>query len=190
MVKMNIGIDIDGTIAEFAGTYLDIVNEKYNTSIEKNELREHDLYKLLGLPPDVAGIELGLTLSKDLPLIEDAKDVINRLHEYNRIIIITARSKDFEGFTKKWLENKGIKYHKLYFAEEGKKGEIEPLDILIEDNIKEVIHNIGKVNHMLLFDQPWNKSINVGNHFTRVHTWKEIYEQIKGIGEDETINKR
>lgn len=187
---MNIGIDIDGTIADFSTTYLDIVNKKFNTSLEKSQLREHDLYKLLGLPVNEAGIELGLTLSKDLPLIEGAKDVIERLYEYNRIIIITARSRDFEGFTKKWLESKDIKYHKLYFSKEGKKGEIEPLHILVEDNIKEVIHNIGKVDHLLLFDQPWNKSLNVGNYFTRVHTWKEIYEQIKGIGEDERTKKR
>jgi uncharacterized HAD superfamily protein len=56
-----------------------------------------------------------------------------------------------------------------------------PIDLAVEDNLEEAIELTRKVKHVLLFDQPWNKTKNVKDLIKRVYNWFEVYEEIQKV---------
>ena len=118
----------------------------------------------------------------------DAKKYIDKLKKDGHYIyIITGRDNgeysDPYNNTKKWLDDKSIKYDKLILTNAYKNDEHEKSEKCIENNIDVMIDdsvNICKdcINYgitTLLMDTPYNRQIN---DITRVHNWKEIYDYI------------
>ncbi len=118
----------------------------------------------------------------------DAKKYIDKLKKDGHYIyIITGRDNgeysDPYNNTKKWLDDKSIKYDKLILTNAYKNDEHGKSEKCIENNIDVMIDdsvNICKdcINYgitTLLMDTPYNRQIN---DITRVHNWKEIYDYI------------
>ena len=118
----------------------------------------------------------------------DAKKYIDKLkNDGHYIYIITGRDNgeysDPYNKTKKWLEDKSIKYDKLILTNAYKNDEhgkskkcIENnIDIMIDDSVDICKDCINYGITTLLMDTPYNKQ---SNDITRVHTWKEIYNYI------------
>ena len=118
----------------------------------------------------------------------DAKKYIDKLkNDGHYIYIITGRDNgeysDPYNNTKKWLDDKSIKYDKLILTNAYKNDEHGKSEKCIENNIDIMIDdsvNICKdcINYgitTLLMDTPYNRQIN---DITRVHNWKEIYDYI------------
>jgi uncharacterized HAD superfamily protein len=64
----------------------------------------------------------------------------------------------------------------------GKKSLAEfSVDLVVEDSLEEALELTKKVNHVLLFDQPWNKTKNVKGLIKRVYNWSEVYEEVQKI---------
>lgn len=62
---------------------------------------------------------------------------------------------------------------------EGTKHEIEEnFDVIIDDHLEEIINWIGKVSLVLVYNYPWNKSINIKNNFERIYIWEDILERL------------
>lgn len=118
----------------------------------------------------------------------DAKKYIDKLkNDGHYIYIITGRDNgeysDPYNNTKKWLDDKSIKYDKLILTNAYKNDEHGKSEKCIENNIDIMIDdsvNICKdcINYgitTLLMDTPYNRQ---NNDITRVHNWKEIYDYI------------
>lgn len=177
---MKIGIDIDGVIADFVTSFRALVKEKYNIEFGYEDIREHDLYKVLGINEKEA-IELILeTFDFDLNTQPDAPESIRKLSEIHEIVLVTARPQQTEEITKKWLEKKGIPYNKLIIVTEGNKHETEKegFDVIIDDHLKEIVRWSEKVPLVLVYNHPWNKSLNIKNNFERVFSWEDILEKL------------
>jgi uncharacterized HAD superfamily protein len=172
---MNIGIDIDGVIANFVEEFIKIVKEKYHVNISESDIIYHDLYQVLGISKLETGKLIDETLHRNLNIITDADKYINLLAENNEIYILTARNID-KNITEKWLKNHKIKFNDLIIFKEGDKNFCEKkLDVIIDDNLKEAIGFFEKCGKILIFDHPWNRSLNINNSFYRVKSWHEIY---------------
>ncbi|KPV63225.1 MAG: 5' nucleotidase, deoxy (Pyrimidine), cytosolic type C protein (NT5C) [Candidatus Bathyarchaeota archaeon BA2] len=177
---MKIGIDIDGVISNFVKTFARIVKNKYEIALKEEEIFCHDLFQVLGIPEEEAKELIRETLTQDLTLIPRARWGINELKQEHEIYLISARFKDLTTITENWLKSKKIPYDKILYLDEGNKHQASlQLDVIIEDNLKDAIGWLGKVKEILIFDHPWNRSLDVKKSFHRVRNWSEIVEFVK-----------
>ena len=180
--KMKIGIDIDGVISDFVKTFALVVKKKYRISLREEEIFCHDLFQVLGIPKEEAIELIRETLIKDLTLIPGAHQGMNQLKQEHEIYLLSARFKDLATITQNWLKRKKIPYDEILYLEEGNKHQVNlQLDVLIEDNLKDAIGWLGKAKAILIFDHPWNRSLDVKKSFHRVHNWSEIVEFVKKL---------
>ena len=193
---MNIGIDIDGVLAdiepyvfEYGSKLLydkgrsleDIDREKYETYeiFKWNRDDEHEFWD-----------KYMFNYYTKAPARIFASEVIKKLKKHgHNIYIITARGiseKELYSYlkdiTKKWLKENDIYYDEIFFEKDKKKIINENnIDLMIEDYEK----NIKKIEedcNIIVFDCIYNK--NIKNH-QRVNSWYEILYLIENnkIGE-------
>ena len=69
----------------------------------------------------------------------------------------------------------GIKYRELVHLQEGQKFVPERgFDVVVDDHLREVIGFTGKASNIIVFDHPWNQSLNVRGLFHRAYTWADV----------------
>lgn len=176
---MNIGIDIDGVIADFVEEFIKVIKERYDFDLKEKEIIYHDLYQVLGITKSESLELINETLNRDLNIIKDADIYIDLLSMKNDIYILTARNINLTSI-EKWLKKHNIKYNDIVVFEEGGKNFCDKkLDVIIDDNLKEAIGFIGKCEKIIIFDHPWNQTLDIHNSFYRVSNWYEIYEILK-----------
>jgi uncharacterized HAD superfamily protein len=131
---MILGIDIDNTITNTAPLVMDYIR-KYSPELEMSDIHNLDNPKMLKFFHTYLE-----DIFKNVTLKDNAKEVINHLHELGyKIIIITARgdrlNRDYFEVSYNYLSNQGINFDKLV-AKSGKKGidaKRENVDIFIDD---------------------------------------------------------
>jgi hypothetical protein len=180
---MNLGFDIDGVISNFTERFKEVVQQHYGISLTENNMYCYDVDLVLGIPKeDVANI-VDETLRSNLPLVPLAKETLDKLHsEGHRIYLLTARSNALISSTSTWLKEKGIPYDEIYFLAMGKKRLADVhVDLVVEDSLEEALELTKKVKNVLLFDQTWNRTVNVKGLLKRVYSWPQIYEEIQKL---------
>jgi uncharacterized HAD superfamily protein len=180
---MNLGFDIDGVISDFVTTFIKLVHEKYGVTLTEEEIYCHDLNLVLGITKKERNGLITETLKQDLPLNKGAKETIEKLSsEGHKIYLLTARFDALAKVTNDWLKRKGIPYTELLQLTEGEKylANIN-LDIVVEDCLQDALEWSQKVKTILMYDHPWNKTLNVNNLIKRVYSWDEIYEEIQRL---------
>lgn len=179
---MRIGVDIDGVIFHFIKGFLSVVNEEYGLELEESDIQTHDLFQVLGIPKKKTNDLIRKTLMRDLELIPRAKESLECLSQRHEIIILTARFPDLLEVTKHQLADKGIQYDRILCLSEGNKHRSNiDLDVIIEDNFEDAMGWVGKAKLVLVFDHPWNKSLNVAGLFKRVRSWGEVVQTINDL---------
>lgn len=181
---MRIGVDLDGVISDFVSTFIRVVDEKYGVKLDPSQIYVHDLFLVLGITEDDALSLILETLSRDLDVFEGAREALVQLKTNHEIIIITARPAQTYEMTKKWLEQKNIPHDKLHYLVEGNKHQKElGLDVFVDDHLKEIIRFYGKAKKLIIFDHPWNKSLNVLRLFERAKNWNEVVHIIESMSD-------
>lgn len=177
---MKIGIDIDGVISDFVTTFRKVVKDKYGIEFAYEDITQHDLYKVLGIDKDEAKQLIYETFDHDLGFQAGAIEGIKELHKHHEIVLVTARTVKKRELTERWLSKHAIQYHKLVFLEEGSKHSLENegFDAIIDDHLEEIVNWMGKIPLVLVFNHPWNKSVNIKNNFERVYDWSGILERL------------
>lgn len=186
---MVIGIDMDDTICS-TNERIIVEADKYDKEVlggtgVKN-VKAYEFNDMLGWAPEMKGqffkdrLEyiMGGALIKD-----DAKRVINKLHDNGaRIVIISFRKakyiKDPYKLTKDWLDDNGVKYDKIYVDTGSKVDEClnEKVTLFIDDKEShcEEVRDAGI--DVLLFTNEYNKE---ETRFDRVNTWNEVEKYIE-----------
>ncbi len=182
MSKLNICIDIDGTITD-PYHFIPYLNELYNKNITNEECNTvfwEDLYN----------VKMELMLKEfhsrymhayeEALLIDEAKSIINKLKEDHNLYFVTARSPHLEDVTKKWLVDNGvldIDVHLLGSDEKIEKAKELDCNIFIEDNPSNAVNLAGEGMKVLLIETNYNKDVDHEN-ITRVNNWSEINDFI------------
>lgn len=193
---MNIGIDIDDTIAK-TSEETDIYAKEYTEKVLK---RKFEFKKIEILDPMWARHLYGWSDEEDknfwnlyyekvmenVKPKEDAIEIINELSKENNIIIITARWDRESGIiaeiTKNWIEKYNIKNDKLFI------GHLDKRDIVKENNIELFIDDSFKTCKQIseigvrtfIMNSRINKEME-DDKLERVFSWKEIAEKIKEV---------
>ena len=180
---MNLGFDIDGVISDFVKTFSELAESKYGIKLNEAEIYCHDLNLVLGIIKNERNQLIMETLKKDLSLNHGAKETLEKLYsEGHKIYLLTARFGVLAKVTKDWLKRKGIPYTKLLQLTEGEKYNANVnLDLIVEDCLQDALEWSQKVKNILVYDHPWNKTLNVNNLIKRVYSWDEIYEEVQRL---------
>ena len=169
---MKIGIDIDNTIVKtFFKTSL-ICEKLYNKSMD--DLDKISQYEFSALHEK--------EIFDNLPLEDDAKDIINKLYnEKNEIYFITSRCdrrvNNIEKRTISYLKKEGILYTDIFFGSDFKYDIYKKLslDVMIDDDY-DVYEKIANNNgNCILYEGVLNKN----KEGYKADNWKEIYNIIK-----------
>ena len=181
---MNLGFDIDGVIADFSQALLETIMKNYGLALKKTDIYCFDLNVVLGITRSEGKQLIIEVLQKDLPLNVGAKETLERLsQEDHNIYLLTSRYDILRDVTQSWLKEKGVPYTQLHLLNEGKKylAKVDPLDLIVEDSLEEALGWTQKVKNVLVYDQPWNKTLNVKNLTKRVYNWDEIYDEVQQL---------
>ena len=179
---MKIGVDIDGVIADFVGSFLPLLNKYCECKLE--DIINYDFEK---------NININITqeenkklwkeieknrIFKELKLIKGCQAALKKISKGNTIIQISSRKKKVHIDTVKWLRKNKIPFAKLELVDniKSKVSKMIGCDIILEDNL-EVARMLGaKGKLVLLFVYPWNI---ISRNVMRVKNWTQAEQQIE-----------
>ena len=180
---MNLGFDIDGVISIFVETFIKLVKKKHDVILKETDIYCHDLNLVLGISKKESYQFIRETLKEDLTLNYGAKETLKKLSiGGHKIFILTARPHDLAEVTKAWLKKKDIPYTKIVQLNEGEKylAKVD-LDLIVEDNLEDALEWSQRVESILVYDHPWNKTLNIKRLIKRVYSWDEIFQEIQRL---------
>lgn len=177
---MKIAIDIDGVVTDFVSTFRQVVREAYDRELRYEDIYVHDLFLVLGVTEERAIELIRKTLSLDLVPMPGALDGLARLSESHEVVLVTARPPDMMGITAEWLRRHKVPHHGLINLREGEKhGHGDEFDVVIDDHLRELVGFVGKAKKLIIFDHPWNRTLNVEGLFYRARGWSEVVRIIE-----------
>ena len=183
MKQLKLGIDIDGCVADFVGTFLNIYNFAYNTSFLRKDITQYDIAKALGEPPErVYSMIFKMQTSgvyDILATIPEARKYLHRLKNDGHKLDYISDRINASG-TINWFRDNNIPYDRLFLVKE-KLQVFKELgtDLVIEDKPSTVINCASNGIESLLIDAPYNRGVpNINGLITRVTSWEEIYDFI------------
>lgn len=186
---MVIGIDMDDTICS-TNELIIVEADKYDKEVlggtGVKDVKAYEFNDMLGWPPEMKGQffkdRLEYIMSSAV-IKEDAKEVINRLHDKGcKIIIISFRKakylKDPYMLTKTWLDENGVKYDKIYVDTGSKVDEcIESKVNLFIDDKESHCEEVSEAGiDVILFTNAYNTE---ETRFVRKDNWKDIEKYIE-----------
>ena len=186
---LKIGVDVDGVLADQITGISKRSSKKIGVSFTYGDVTEWE-YKIG--PSDIAKeIEEALlndpSYATEMAIHRGAKDAIETMWKKNWITIITARPRQVDFLTTKWLNKQEIQYDEYINSRTAEKSS-HGVDVLIDDylgNIKKLLQNTAQ--YAILFDRPWNQKrvelkpwIKKGRLFI-VKSWHEIPPIIETI---------
>lgn len=178
---MKLGFDIDGVIANFSQPLLQTIKKNYGLTLTEKDITSFSLSILLGITRAEETQLITDILYKDLPIYPGARETLEQLsREGHDIYLLTGRYGRLREVTQIWLKDKGVPYNELHLLEMGKKYQvnISGLDVIVEDSLEEALEWTNRVKMVLVYDHPYNQSLNIKNLTKRVYSWNEIYGEI------------
>ena len=178
MIKLNICIDIDGTITS-PYHFIPYLNELYNKSITEEECNTINWESLYGIKMDTMINEFHekyMHSYQEAKVVEKAKDIIMALKQNHNLYFVTARDEKLTDITKNWLDENGFNEIDVYLL--GSDYKIEKAKelechIFIEDNPSNALQLVNEGMKVLLINTNYNKDIEHEN-IIRVNDWTDI----------------
>jgi len=189
---MKIGIDFDEVIAEFIDKLLEHYNGSSGKSLRKEDFSSYNLWEMWGGTREEA-IKI-VDEFHDSPLFseinpsERALEAIDALLKNNELFIITARPARFKTKTEEWLRKHlpDKNFHVVYSGDFHKEQASTKAQIckelgvtlMIEDSPHTALDCINNNIKVILFNKPWNKSLE-HKEVVRVNNWEEALIEIE-----------
>lgn len=187
---MRIAIDIDDTLGNFSDTLFKYALE-YDKKLRSNGVINDSKYVVDG-KFDWTKKETDYFYKNYIELVghnlvpfKNAKEVIDKLRdEGNKIIIISARSKDYIDaykMTLEWLKRYEINIDEIYLGFEDKALKAKELDIdVFLDDRPSICKRVSAMGiKTYIYDSKYNHNY-VLDGVERVSNWDEFYSKVKG----------
>jgi uncharacterized HAD superfamily protein len=186
--RLTIGLDIDGVIVDFAAVMLPLLSEVCHRKVTAQDICTYDITECLNLDDESAEYvwrqTLGTELLMEAPPVDGAVDGLLSL-DGHEIWIITGRPSTLRDLTETWLSLRNIRYDRIIFDRVINKMMVGPeFDVFVEDFLEgaRVIAEAGVFT--LLFNQPWNQSLDLPDNCLRVYDWPailKIIDELQGV---------
>jgi len=161
-IRLNIGVDVDGVLADQISDVLPIVKQQFGVSLTYDQITDWRLpIKDTDIAKEIIAAQGDKNYVMKMRPHQGVKRVLRFLKQHHQITVITARGGD-AGFTwtAEWLRKHKIPFDEVIASNEARKSE-HRTDVLIDDyigNILEFLMNSRGV--AVLVDQPWNRNRN------------------------------
>lgn len=185
MKKLNICIDIDGTITE-PYYWLDCCNKHFKTNITEKDITKYSISEVMGVSEESYSEfyeKYKYEIHSTQKLRDDVKLIIDKLMPFSNLHFVTAREKDLTLITHEYLRKNSIYYDNLFLlGSHYKVNKAKELscDIFIEDNYKNAIELSEAGFYVLLLDTNYNRE-PLNSNIKRVYNWIEVYKNIKNL---------
>lgn len=182
MKKLNICVDIDGTMTE-PYYWLKAANAWFKTNVQPDEVREYDIHTVLGIKReaylafyDIFGEELHRS-SKPRPR---ASSVLHKLSQQHNIYYVTARQSIMETVTLEWFKAHNMPEAPLYLLGTHHKSDMAKelkCDVFIEDRYENAIELAMSGTPVLLMDTTYNRFPTILD-IERIFNWTDAERNI------------
>jgi 5'(3')-deoxyribonucleotidase len=184
-----IGIDMDGTIADFIGGFVRAANNKYGSpgnNIKRTDITEYNLKTVLNKKFPISKEEKNLLENLIQPefftyldIFPEVVETLKQLNKKNKIIII-SRAINFYNCTSektRWLKHhlKDINYDIIYVDSSSNKTLIN-VDYMVDDDPKVISKLTTQTG--IMTEQPWNLKYRQENRVISVDNFSKVKEYI------------
>lgn len=198
MAKKIIAIDIDEVLSPLHDLFFAHHNEVYGTNYPiRDPEGGYFIHEYSDEPKDellkrIKNFVVGEAFKNVQPL-EYAVEVLSRLKENFKLVIITSRQDFYHDITYDWLSKHFPEvFFEIRFTEyiQGKGARIPKSEIckelgaefIIEDNLEAVLGCAAAgVTSLLFGDYPWNKAQTIPKNVVRVTDWRAVEEYFSGL---------
>ncbi len=192
---MNIGVDMDEVLAELLEAYLKYHNHNYDTKVQKKDMFSYSFEEVLGGTHQENKQRILDFFKSDffhkIKPVSGSLKAIPVLAQNHQLSIITARPHIIRLQTEEWLQQHFPDcFHSINLTNQwhgegtkhlkSKVGREHKIEMMIDDSLNHVQDCASQGIYTLLadFQYPWNKSVTLPKNSKRVHSWKEIVEEI------------
>lgn len=148
---MKIALDLDGVTIDTITAWL----EQYHPNYTKDDMYKYNIWEIVeGCDKEQFFNEFGRLDPRGINLTDGAYHSILRIAEKHDVFFLTSKSERAQKWTEIVLRREGLGHIFLVnnWLEEKKKEEYD-FDILLDDSP----YNVS--DRMIIFDQPWNRSL-------------------------------
>jgi len=188
---MIIAVDLDDVLADTLHHFIEFHNKKYKTKLKFEDFKSYALHDIIGLTEEEEAKRLELfdksKFFEALKPIPYSQEAVAKLSKKHKLIIITARTKNVEKRTIKWVKAYFPRIRDINFISSSYMGFVKTkaevckeigADIIIEDKKSFIFECAREGVKVLLYDYPWNKDVKENSLITRVSSWKDILEKL------------
>ncbi len=197
-MKKIIGIDIDGVLTHEKENGNNIWQMKLAEYLDKDITRSKDEYnfkKAFNLTDrELEGfIDKHLAnIYKNLKPAPGALDTLLKLRKLDfKIILITAREKEYKKITENWLVKYNIPYDSLYHEDNKAPLALDNnIQLFIEDNKNNALQLLKNNIPVILINKYHNQNIKEKENIYRVNNWQQIANiicELYDIGDKQLI---
>ena len=183
MQKLNLCIDIDGTVTE-PYYWLERANKYFGRQVNPEDVTAYEIHKVLDIDEGDYNefYDLyGKLLHKEAEARFGASEVIKKLYHHHNIHFVTAREEKMRDVSLEWLKDHQIPLDTISLLgshyKAGKAGELNS-DIFIEDCYNNALQLSKAGFDVLLVDCSYNKG-SLPHNVSRVKNWFEIMKFVE-----------
>ncbi len=197
---VNIGIDIDGVLADSVPSFLQLLNLLHGKQWTPADITTYRFEDALGINEDDAAHFWKLFARQGgwsrIKPVRGAVEFTARLAKKHAIILITGRPRHYvEIETKAWLRQHKIAYDELIFIDRLNKLQASQqagrrLDLFIEDSYEYGRPLADAGIPLLLIDYPWNRDIAPHPCIRRIRALADAHKIIAELEEQARVIKK
>ena len=185
-MRLQIGFDLDGVLAEFIDYFLGWHNGEYGTLLRREDVREAGLLKLLNITQEEESRRIDrafLSGGNNIQPLSGAITCIQEIARGNDAVVVTARPSSYIEQTRDWVgANFPNMFKDVYFStdihnNQSRKTKAEyckhlGLDFYVEDTLKYAVQCAKNGTKVLLMDSPWNQC---SQEYEKEHGIKRVF---------------
>lgn len=193
-MKLRIGLDIDGVVADSFPVFIRELNRHYGKDIK--ELNNYDMTEIYGVAWDEMSQffhdNMDYLFSAPKPMTGAVESINCLLEAGHEIIYVTARACGAEEeITGKWFEDNNIYRNKACFTGGMSKTfavKENAVDIFVDDFMTNALEIASLGVPVLLMDSPYNQG-KLPRGVTRCYCWDDILFHIEELSRSKSSNK-
>jgi uncharacterized HAD superfamily protein len=185
MKKLNIGIDIDGTVTE-PYYWLPAANRYFNTQVKPEEITDYEIHKAMGIERqdyERFYAAYGRMLHGNAKLRAGVHETLHGFSASHGLHFITAREEDMRDISADWLQKHDLPASTLWHVG-GRNKSVQAkklgCDVFLEDCYQNAIMLAEAGIPVLLLDLNYNQG-TLPKIVTRVKNWHQIRRTIESM---------
>lgn len=187
MKKQTMGIDIDGTLTEF-DSFIPYFNKLLGKQVKPEDIVQYDLHEIFDMDYDDFSAlfdEHSAPAYEQSPPRSCAQQELKWIDERFNIVYITARLKEYEELTSRWIKEHGFPESPIVCT--GSHDKIDAIkqynvNYMVEDRLENALHIWEELRvPVFLVDTPYNQAELPAGVF-RVKNWHEVTDYLKEKG--------